>query len=189
MSANALYAGQPIPDTAKAVYQPLWSTRDIAAEAIGSTLVFFNFAQDSTNGIEMTNMRKAGELAAGESFDVYAMRAVFLSFTQADIEGILKNYALRLYVSNTVQLEGPVEYFAGGAGPVVTFDAASAGTSNVALNGVPDPRATAQMPPEYIVRITAGQTFRVQLEGTSYTQTEAARLRIILEGVYRKVVA
>jgi len=189
MSANALYAGQPIPDTGKAVYQPLWSTQAIAAAPLGTELTFFNYAQDATHGIEDTNMRKASELPAGESFDVYAMRAIFIGFNQVDLEGILANYALRLYVSNVVQLEGPVEYFAGGAGALVTYDAASAGTENVALNGIPDPRATAQMPPEYIVRITAGQTFKVNLEGTSYTVTNAATMRVILEGVYRKVIA
>ena len=181
---NNLHAGQPLPDNLKDVYRPKWDSLALTADALGTTMEFFTTPMSSTKGIELTNMNKAGELDAGEQFDVYALRILLLAFeNQADVEGILLNYAARLYVSNVVQLEGPVEYFAGGGGISAALDGTVAAVS-VFNNGAPDPRATAQMPPEHIVRITGGCPFKVKLEGTSYTMTGTGLIRIILEGVY-----
>lgn len=185
---NTYHAGQPVPDRVKEVYRPLWDTMTLAAEAMGTMKQFFTTPMSSTKGIEQTNLNKAGELAAGEAFDVYALRILLHAFqNQVDIEGVMLNFAARLYVSNVVQLEGPIEYFAAGAGVNAALDGAAAAAVCVG-NGIPDPRATAQMPPDFIVQIPTGANFKVQLEGTSYTMTSTGTIRIMLEGVFTEPI-
>lgn len=185
---EVLHAGQPVPDRIKEVYRPLWDTMTLAAEAMGTMKQFFTTPMSSTKGIELTNLNKAGELAAGERFDVYAMRIVLHAFqNQLDIEGIMTSYAARLYISNVVQLEGPVEYFAAGAGVQGMLDGAAAAAVCLS-NGIADPRATAQMPPDFIVQIPTGSNFKVQLEGSSYTMTSTGTIRIMLEGVFTEPI-
>ena len=55
-------------------------------------------------------------------------------------------------------------------------------------NGVADPRAVAAINAEYQIPINSGETFRVELNGTSFTTTAAVFLRCYLDGIYGRAV-
>jgi len=117
------------------------------------------------------------------------MRFVCIGMQAADVLNLMKNYAAALIVSNKTLLEAPIEFFAGGAGPVTTYQPGNLGTADEALNGVADPRAIASITNiEDQIVIDSGETFRVELNGSSFTTAAALFVRCYLDGRWGKVV-
>lgn len=180
-----------MPDTLRTDYSPLYDTLNLAAATvIGTKRVFFETPRGGTKGLELTNLEGKGfELPNPERMFVLAMRAIFIGWAIADIEAVLKQYALSLIVSGQPRWVGPLEYFASGAGVNAAYATTVAATTlQTNTNGVPDPRATAQVPLDMFVPIGTGETFRVEMEGSTYTMVGTGTLRIVLEGYYGRSV-
>jgi len=168
---------------------PLYDTYQLAASTATPTkIVFFETPTGASKGKNLTNLTRGFELTAPENFRVAAMRFVPVGMNEADLLAFMKNYAATLYVSEKPLLEAPIEFFAGGAGHLITAEGGSTGTAEYAINGVADPRAIATITPEDQILINSGETFRVELNGTSFTTTAAVFLRCYLDGRYGRAV-
>lgn len=168
---------------------PLYDTAEIAGSAAtGSKIVFFQNPTGSTKGKNLTNMTRGYELTNPENFTVAAMRFVALGVDIADMLSLMKNYAASLIISGKVMLEAPIDFFAGGGGLVIATEASGAGTVEYAQNGVADPRAVAMIPSAVQPKIESGETFSVELNGTSFTAGAAIFLRCYLDGVFGRAV-
>jgi len=171
-----------VPGVRRRQVTPLYDTLTVATTtAIGAQKILFGSVA-GTVGIQNTNMSQAFQLPGTEKFTVAAMRFVVVSSVIADVIGIMTNYVLRLIRGRAVELEAPVEYFAGGAGPVAPL---AAGT--IVSNGVQDPRAVASLGENPII-IEGSDHFEVQLVGASYTTTAALVVRVYLDGWFDKGV-
>lgn len=169
-----------IPNVRRRQWTPLYDTIVLAAAGTLGPLTEFFGRTASANGINVTNMVKPNELPGTEAFEVHALRVMVLGVA-ADITDMYQNLVVRLYRGRVVELEAPVEYFAGGAG----FHLATAANTDV-FNGSPDPRAVAALPDP--IRIEGGDNFRVTLEGVLTTATAALTTRIYLDGAFDKGV-
>lgn len=172
-------------DQLQARYSPLYDTKSVAGSAsTGASLTFFQNLM-STSGRAITNMKKAGELPAPERFEVYALRLALLECGGGDIQDLYQGFGVEMKVSGKTVLEGPIEYFAGGAG-IYGFATTTATTTTISQlsNGVPDPRAVALMPAGYQIPIEAGEPFEVVLSGTAFTAAAAIVIRAMLEGIH-----
>ena len=168
---------------------PLYDTYELAASADTPTkIVFFETPTGASKGKEKTNLTRPFELTAPENFKVAAMRFVPIGMDVTDVVSLMKNYAASLIVSGKTLLEAPIEFFAGGAGAVVEYDSGSAGTGNSVSNGIADPRACAFISAPDQILIGSGETFSVELNGTSFNTTAAVFLRCYLDGRYGRAV-
>jgi hypothetical protein len=110
-----------------------------------------------------------------------------------DVQRLFRNYVLQFLVNGEEYLVAPLELFPAGGGPygigqLSTAMLALTTTSQGAINGLPS--ASAVMPLPKPIGIGQGETFVVQLLGTTFT-TDAAGgttlgtgllLKVILEG-------
>jgi len=189
-----------VPNQVGALWSPLYDTYQLAQNVqLPSQITFFgNLA--STVGLQNTNMPASYELGAGESFDVYALRFVFIDTYVQDIYKLVKNYVAELYIADRAYLQAPLEFFPGGAG-VSGFAGLSTTVTtttlreNVFNNGAPDPRAINSLSEEYKLRIAQGLRFSVKLSttGTPPTLNSTANngtnlfLRTYLDGLRRRL--
>jgi hypothetical protein len=168
---------------------PLYDTYQLAAAADSTTkIVLFETPAGGSKGKNHTNMTRGFELTSPENFEVAALRFVCLGCNEADVLALQKNYVASLIVSGKVALEAPIDFFSGGAGMVIATEAGGTGTSEYAQNGIADPRAIAAIEPGYRVKINSGETFSVELNGTSFTATAAVFMRVYLDGIYGRAV-
>lgn len=170
-----------VPGVRRRQWTPLYDTIVLAAAGTLGPLTEFFTHTVGANGINVTNLAKANELAGTEAFEVHSMR-VFVLGIAADVTDMYQNLCVRLRRGNAVELEAPVEYWAGGAG----FHLATAASTDV-FNGAADPRAVVSLEDEPI-RIEGGDPFRVTMEGALTTATAALTVRVYLEGYYEKGV-
>lgn len=110
--------------------------------------------------------------------------------TANDLARLMKNYVLTLKVNNSDYLQGPIELFPAGGGP---FAMGSLSTAQLALttpsfgmlNGFP--ACTASLMLSKPIGIGQGETFRVELNGTTFT-TDAAGGTTLGQGLFMRVV-
>lgn len=168
----------------KDLREPLYDTYTAAkTTALATNIQFFATRTKDANGIQTTNMTRAGELPAPEAHKVYSIRVEFLNTAEADVLGMLLNYAGRLKVSGTEMCTAPLEFFSAGAGLVTPL-----ATSKAVQNGVADPRATFQIPDGLEIDIEAGNTIVFELiSSVGYTLTDANLgivIRVYLDGIH-----
>jgi len=167
---------------------PLYDTYELAAAAASPTkIVFFENPTGASKNTSKTNLTEPFKLTPPDNFVVPAMRFVPIGMNEADLIALMKQYSASLIVSGREELIAPIEFWPGGGGPVITTEASGAGTSEYANNGIPDPRAIASVAAEP-VRIETGETFRVELNGTTFTATAAVFLRVYLDGIWGKSI-
>jgi hypothetical protein len=170
-----------VPGVRRRQMTPLYDTLQLPiTTATAATIIMFGSVA-GTVGINLTNMQKAFELPGVEQFTVAALRVVLLTMAVADQISMMTNYVCRLYRGRAIELEAPIEYFAGGAG----IHNGTAGTH--VNNGVPDVRAIASLGDNPIV-IEGGDHFEVRLEGTSFAPTALFKIRFYLDGWFDKGV-
>jgi len=168
---------------------PLYDTYELATTtATPVKIVFFENPTGAAKGPELTNMSDAFKLTPPEAFRVCALRFVALGTPLLDLVLLMQQYAATLIVSGHKLLEAPLDYWAGGSGAVIAGQGAGAGTLEYAQNGVADPRAIAAIPLEDQILIDSGETFRVELNGSTLTTTAALFLRCYLDGRYGRSV-
>lgn len=197
---EALNPTNIVPNQVGAIWSPLYDTyrKDQNTQLPAAITFFGNLA--SAVGLEFTNMPAAYELGTGESFDIYALRFVFIDTYVQDIYKMFKNYVAELYIGERPYLQAPLEFFPGGAG-VTGFAALSTTATtttlreNVFNNGIPDPRAINSLTPPYILRIAQGMKFSVKLSTTQTPPTLTATasngtnlfMRCYLDGLRRRL--
>lgn len=168
---------------------PLYDTYQLAITTASATkIVLFETPAGGTKGRNLTNLSRSFGLTGAENFRVGAMRFVCLGCNEADVLALMKNYTASLIVSGKVTLEAPIDFWAGGGGMVIATEAAGAGTSEYAQNGIADPRAIAAINFDDQVMIESGETFSVELNGTTFTSAAAVFMRCYLDGLYGKTV-
>jgi hypothetical protein len=197
---EALNPTNIVPNQVGAIWSPLYDTYEKAQNTqLPATITFFGNLASSV-GLQNTNMPAAYELGTGESFDVYALRFVFIDTYVQDIYKVFKNYVAELYIGERPYLQAPLEFFPGGAG-VTGFAALSTTATtttlreNVFNNGIPDPRAINSLTPPYILRIAQGMKFSVKLSTTATPPTLTATasngtnlfMRCYLDGLRRRL--
>jgi hypothetical protein len=171
-----------IPGVRRRQITPLYDTVTVATTtAFGASKILFGSVA-GTAGIQNTNMTKAYELPGTEKFILQAMRIVAVNVAGADLISLATNYCVRFIRGRAVELEAPLEYFAGGAGVSTPLAA-----STVANNGAPDPRAVASLGDDPII-IEGGDHFEVNFVGTTFTTTATCILRVYLDGWFDKGV-
>jgi len=197
---EALNPTNIVPNQVGAIWTPLYDTYTKAqATALPATITFFGNLASSV-GLQNTNMPAAFELGTGETFDIFALRFVFLETYIADIYAIFKNYVAELYIGERPYLQAPLEFFPGGAGvsghaALATTVAATTLRETTFNNGTPDPRAINSLTPPYTLRIAQGMKFSVKLSTTATppTLTSTANngtslfLRCYLDGLRRRL--
>jgi len=169
-------------------YTPLYDTLVIATTTpVGAEQTMFGRTAGA-NGINITNMTRAFELPGVEAFIVRALRVVPIGCAMLDIVSLMKNYAVRFIRGRAVELEAPIEYWAGGAG---LFGLATTTNATTTIeqwsNGVPDPRAIASLA-DMPIRIEGGDHFELKLVGTTFQTTAALFVRFYLDGGFEKGV-
>jgi hypothetical protein len=169
-----------VPNVRRRQWTPLYDTITLAAAGTLGPLTQFFGRTAAGSGIAITNMQQANMLPGVEAFEVHALRVFVLGVT-ADLEDMYQNLVVRFYRGRAVELEAPVEYFAGGAGMYLTTAA-----SVDVYNGIPDPRAIVTLPDP--IRIEGGEHFSVTLEGVLTTASARLTTRIYLDGAYDKGV-
>lgn len=170
-----------VPDVRRRQVTPLYDTISIpTTTAVGAQRIFFG-SLAGTVGRQNTNMTQAFQLPGIEAFKVMALRFVWVDGAVADLVSLSTNYVLQLIRGRAVELEAPIEYFAGGAG----IYAGTAGTHEA--NGIPDPRAVAGLG-DYPITIEGGDHFEVQLNGATFATTAALVMRVYLDGWFDKGV-
>ncbi len=161
--------------------EPLFDTFTAAASAVlPSTINLFVKGQSDTKGPELTNMTADGELPSPERMKVYGIRVAFFDTADADIIAIIKAYCVVLKVSGRPQFTAPIEYCNAGSG-----------ITNKSQNGVADARAVVTFPDEFLVDITAGQRFSLQLvskAGMTLSAGTGLFLRATLDGLHSVAV-
>ena len=168
---------------------PLYDTYELATTtATPVKIVFFENPTGATKGRQLTNMSDGFKLTPPEAFYVAALRFVALGTPLLDLKLLMQQYAATLIVSGKILLEAPVDYFAGGAGALIVGEASGAGTLEYAQNGVADPRAIAAIPVQDQILIDSGETFRVELNGATFTTSAALFLRCYLDGRYGRAI-
>lgn len=125
---------------------------------------------------------------------VYGVRFITNGATTPnDLNRLMRNYVLTLLVNNSVYLQGPIELFPAGGGPFAmgamsTASLAMTTTTFGMINGFP--ACTAALLLSKPIGIGQGETFRLELNGTTFT-TDAAGgttlgnklfMRAVLEG-------
>jgi hypothetical protein len=172
---------------------PLYDTYVLAANtALPTTIQLFGSRTAAADGINKTNLKRVSQLDDNERFYLQALRFVPIGMDEEDIVNLMKNYAARLKVGNTIELEAPIEFWAGGAGLAgVAAASTTATTTTINIrqfsNGVPDPRAVFGMG-DYVIEL-GGATFSVELVGTTFTSITTGTgifLRCYLDGVFQK---
>jgi len=170
---------------------PLYDTYTLAVEtAVPTHIIMFADPISPTKGPELTNMKKSHELPTPEKITVMAMRMVTLGMDEVDLISLMKQYTAQLIVSGKVLLDAPIEFWPGGAGIVGVV---AGPTTGVAIeewgNGVSDPRAIASILPDLRIKIEPGETFSVELFGTTFSTAAATAggtgvfLRCYLDGI------
>ena len=168
---------------------PLYDTYELATTtATPVKIVFFENPTGAAKGSQLTNMSDGFKLTPPEAFQVAALRFVALGTPLVDLLALMQQYAATLIVSGKKLIEAPLDYFAGGGGAVMAAQGAGAGTLEYAQNGIADPRAIAAIPLEDQILIDSGETFRVELNGSTLTTTAALFLRCYLDGRYGRSV-
>ena len=168
---------------------PLYDTYELATTtATPVKIVFFENPTGATKGSQLTNMSDGFKLTPPEAFQVAAIRFVALGTPLVDLLSLQQQYAASLIVSGKILLEAPVDYFAGGAGAVLVGQGGGLGTLEYAQNGVADPRAIAAIPAQDQILIDSGETFRVELNGATFTTSAALFLRCYLDGRYGRAI-
>jgi hypothetical protein len=170
-----------------AQWSPIYDVNTVLLAAVNfpTSQAFFTTHTKSTNGRQVTNMDKAGELASPQKFTVHAIRLLVASTLIVELTGLLANMAVFMEVSGKIVCEGLVEYFSAGAGAWAQSQEAGTGTGDVHQNGVPDARSVVMFPSPYQIPIEAGEPFRVVLEGAGFALTGASIVtKCILEGVH-----
>ncbi|MBZ5580898.1 MAG: hypothetical protein LAQ30_01610 [Acidobacteriia bacterium] len=123
--------------------------------ALPTTLAFFTHTI-SVNGAQVTNMKKANELPAGEAMDVYRVRIGFRDVAAADLLAIKQLFAVVMKVAGKEVLRGPIEMFPGGG----SFESTAA-------------FATFDIPEDLVHKIPPSTTFNFELVGAGYTLLDA----------------
>ncbi len=169
------------------VREPLFDTYSAAAGAVlPSTINLFVNGQSDIKGPELTNMTANGELPSPERMKVYGIRIGFFGTTDIDIEKIVRGYCVTVKVSGRPQFTAPIE-----------FCNAGGGINGKSQNGVPDARAGVMFPDEYLIDITAGQRFSLQLVSKAGVTLSAAGapdngtglfMRAMLDGLHSLAV-
>lgn len=179
-----------VPGALNYQQSPLYDTFELgASQPFPTPVVFFAAPVSATKSKAKTNMSEGYKLSPPEEFIVRALRFVTVGMDKADILNLIKNYAASLIVSNKVLLEAPIEFWSGGAGLFgVATTTATSTTIQDWSNGLPDPRAIAAIAAEDAIRIAPGETFRVELNGTSFTTAGTVFLRCYLDGRYGRAV-
>jgi hypothetical protein len=110
--------------------------------------------------------------------------------TPNDFHRLNKNYVLTILVNNSTYLQGPLDLFpAGGggfaAGLMSTAQLATSTPTFGMLNGFPSCSSTLQLTRP--IPIGQGETFRAELNGTTFT-TDAAGGTTLGQGLFMRVV-
>lgn len=164
-----------------------------AATAVPTNIRMFSEKQGSSKGPELTNMLDSGQLPNGWHMKVFAVRVVLLGMIMSDVLELMKKYTLKLRVGQKTFLEAPIEYHAGGAGPVGAVAIPDAGTLQQNwTNGVADPRATNAVGQEYAFDIPGGFPLGVELQGSTFNTAAAPGtgifMRVYLDGLIAEPV-
>ena len=175
-----------VPDFSRKLYRPLYDTLVLAAGAIGTKQQLFINPVSATKGLELTNMQFAKQLAPGERFEVFALKARFVGFSQSDLDGVLKNYALTFTIGGRPVWQGPLHECPGGGGAAgYAATTAAATTLAAATNGVADPRASNQFPADLFIPIADGDAFIAELSSVAgFTMVGTGQIALVLEGIY-----
>ena len=160
-------------------YSPIYDTYKAATTTLlPANIVMFQNPQNQSIGPELTNMTMSGQLSAGESIDVNAVRIQFLGAAQADIIAIMQAYQVSLVYGGKTVFESTVDMTPGGGG------------INIAANsGVTDPRSVYTLPANYPILLTSGPSFNFYFKcgGTPPTTTAALFMRVYFDGLRRKL--
>lgn len=177
-----------VANVRRANVTPLYDTYTQAAGNTPTPIVMFS-TLSANRGIQLTNLSRANELQFPQKFWLTAVRWVPIGMGLADIVGFYKNYALRLIRGTAVELEAPVEYFAGGAGVQGGVSTGTGTAADVSFynNGVPDPRAIAGLG-EFRIPLEAGDHFEINLVGTTFAAAAAVFFRVYFDGIWEKGV-
>ena len=176
-------ASNYVPGVRRRQVTPLYDTLKVVAGAFGTKSVMFGNTAGASS-IAVTNMTKAFELPGTEKFTLFALRVVAIDCALADINALYLNKVVRLIRGRAIELEAPVEYFAGGSG---VHGFTSDATTHVYNNGMPDPRAVASLGDNHII-IEGSDPFEVDIEGPSFTAAATVNLRVYLDGWFDKGV-
>lgn len=183
-------------------HQFVYDTVNIAAAtAVGNPVQFFvNALGQGTSPtvgsggkqVQDTNLTEPQKLPnTAPDMWVTGVRFVVSPLTTFnDLARLTKNYVLTLYVNNSIYLQGPLDLFPAGGGPYAfgalsTAQLASTTPTFGALNGFP--ACTAALLLTKPVGIGQGETFRVELNGTTFT-TDAAAGTTLGQGLFMRVV-
>jgi hypothetical protein len=172
--------------------------------APAATLMFFTTPLSSTKTKLDTNLKQASRLPDPKHFLVTSLRFVFSNMFAPDIEAMIVNYYIELWIGDKIYAEGHFDLYPGGAGVdgAVSSAVASPAATSFASNGTPHPFAVNQWGKDQGIHILQGQTFQVlavspappTLANTSAAvggwaqQGRGLNVRAVLDGIlYREV--
>jgi hypothetical protein len=149
-----------------------------------------------------TNLTQSQRLEAPRSFLVRAVRLYFRpDITLSDLNNVMDRYVLALIIGDKTYQLAPTWFFPGGGGPfsggnLTTARLASTLPEQFYLNGAPDPRCINVIAENLAVKIDQNESFRVELQGASFTTATAGgttfgtglNMTCVLDGVLSRQV-
>lgn len=174
-----------VPNVRDAQQTPLYDTFSQAAGAVANKVTFFDSRTVGANGIEITNLKRAGQIVPPEKFTCYGMAFSAIGMAKADLVSLIQKYAAKLIVGRKEKLVAPLDFWPNPGG--ITGTAATTATSVTIENwtlGQASAQAVQAIAPELGIPIEASDSFSVELVGASgFTAGSAVFLRCFLIGV------
>lgn len=175
---------------------PLYDTYSIALnQPVPNSISFFDQRTEAQNGFHVTNMRRAGQLVNGETFQVFGIAFHLTDGDPADLFNLITKYAVELKIVGKPRIQAPLDFFPAVGGPFGAIaTTATTTTKQILTNGAPSHVGQFALSPEYAPLIETGQSFEVVLRGTSgFTSANNAgngiHLRCLLLGVHGRANA
>lgn len=175
---------------------PLYDTYTIAAAgSVPNNIAFFDTRTEAQHGLHVTNMRRAGQLVNGETFEVFGVAFHATDIAPADLTALIKNYGVELKVVGKTRIQGTLDFFPAVGGPFGAIaTTAATTTATILTNGAPSHGGYMALSPGNSLLIETGQSFEVVLRGTSgFTAASSPatgiHLRCFLIGIHGRAAA